>query len=224
MSTEPTQPITAADAAGDLVGAMPTVNENAVAASAPAETPAAAPSLAPVLDKLGRTFDAAKFRANPDGSPRLDTAGRFIPLHLGRKPANAQRETNAIPQSFIPDDPQPAKLDPVSVTAETAIGVIQTALIMLGEEEGVLSEMEKMMLRPPLERVLKKYDVGEMPAELDLAVALAGIVISRMSRPKTQGKLERLKMWLVGKIADHRGARRASAIREATATIQPAAQ
>lgn len=226
----PVESLTAADAAAALVSGMPEINERAVSAALESAAPAepAAPGLAPVVDKLNRPFDGTKFRVDASGKPRVDSLGRFIPIKLGAKAAGSpallprDRDLDEDPdpaQSFVAPDPKPRKLDPVSITVETSIGVIQTALVMLGDEEGKLSETEKMLLRPPLDRVMRKYDVGEAPAELDLAVALAGIIISRLSQPKTQGKIERLKMWFAGKVADHRGAQKAKAVSQATGDV-----
>lgn len=107
---------------------------------------------------------------------------------------------------------EPTGPDPVAVTAETGIGLIQTALVLLGEEEGVLSNAEKILIKAPLERILRKYDVGELPAELDLAVAIAVVVIARLKKPKTMARWERLKLWWQMKRADRRGHAQARAV------------
>jgi hypothetical protein len=72
---------------------------NGAAPTAPAIEPAAetaqplapdqpitqtAPAVEPVRDRLGRAFDAKRFRTNPDGSPFLNAKGDFMPRG-GRK-------------------------------------------------------------------------------------------------------------------------------------------
>jgi len=105
----------------------------------------------------------------------------------------------------------------VTTTCETIIGVIQTALVLIGEDEGVLSAQEKLLIRRPLERVLKKYNVGDvLPCEVDLAVALAIVVIARLKKPKTATTFARLKAWFQNKIAKRRGAKLAAQVTEAT--------
>lgn len=37
----------------------------------------------PQKDSIGREWDAIRYRANPDGSPRKDSRGWFIPAGLG---------------------------------------------------------------------------------------------------------------------------------------------
>lgn len=209
--------------AADLIG-----GEAPTPTAAPASTTAAPKPPAPVenrfagvTDSIGRKFDPAKFAMGADG-PRFDSMRRFINANAGRKPAigapsKAEKPGDSAPAGssvlHVPNAPAaPAETPQPIETVETVIGVIQTALIMIGEDEGVLSEAEKMLLRKPLERVVKKYELGELPCELDLAMAVAGVVISRLSKPKTQGRIERFKMWIAGKVADHRGAKRAEKI------------
>ena len=103
-----------------------------------------------------------------------------------------------------------------TVTAQTLIGIIQTALILVGKEEGILDETEKLMISGPLERCLKKYDVGEMPEELELCAALAAVVISRLKKPKTAAAWERFKAWFVNWRLRARGRATAARITEAT--------
>ena len=103
-------------------------------------------------------------------------------------------------------------------TSETIIGIIQTALVLIGEDEGVLSEQEKLLVRRPLERVLSKYGVGSdvLPPEVDLAVALATVIIVRLKRPKTATAFARFKDWLGRKIARRRGEKLAEKVADAT--------
>lgn len=86
-----------------------------------------------------------------------------------------------------------------SVTTETIIGIIQTALVMIGDDEGILTKTEKEMLRAPLKRVLDKYDVGEkaLPAEVDLAVCMATLLMVRLQKPKTATWFAKAKAWFV---------------------------
>ena len=207
-------------------------------------------------DSIGRKFDPRKFR------PFLDRLGRFINLHLGRKPKPAPSPmtttepttltpaiaadappsgSNAAPTatpsapaapSFADIDaaaraPDPAP-EPAAAaaaddaealsTANTIIGIIQTALVLIGDDEGVLSETEKTLLRHPLNRVLEKYDIGAdvLPPEVDFAFALASIVIARLKKPKTATTFAKFKHWLREKLARRRGEKLAKEVKEAT--------
>jgi hypothetical protein len=121
----------------------------------------------------------------------------------------------------VPPPPEsgPEPEDEPVTTAETIIGIIQTALILVGDSEGVLSEPEKTLLRRPLERVLKKYNVGDdvMPPEVDLAVALAGIIIVRLKKPKTATFAGKVRAWFIGTWNARRGEKIAQQVQEATA-------
>lgn len=219
----------------------------------------------PTHDRLGRIFDPKKFKA------KLDSLGRWVVAHAGRKPRNKSRQLPlptmstdttpaADPAAPAEGAPQPETPPPVAEatpppagpsfddiekaagpaapvagkpgetpgegedtggdnsTAETIIGIIQTALVLIGDDEGVLSAQEKRMLRPPLERVLKKYDVGAamLPAEVDLALAMATIIIVRLKKPKTATWFARVKMWFGGRVAEVRGAKLAARVEDAT--------
>jgi hypothetical protein len=102
-------------------------------------------------------------------------------------------------------------------TADSIIGIIQTALILIGEEEGQLSRAEVLVLRPPLERVLKKYNVGAaaLPAEVDLAVAFAGLIVARLQKPKTAKFAAKVRAWFVDRFFSAKGRALAHDVREA---------
>ncbi len=106
-----------------------------------------------------------------------------------------------------------------NTTADTIIGIIQTGLILIGEEEGVLSPLEVTSVRRPLVRVLSKYNVGEnaMPAEIDLGLAVLGLVVARLSKPKTATKWLRFKAWCVNQWFAFNGKKLAAQVEEKTA-------
>jgi hypothetical protein len=114
---------------------------------------------------------------------------------------------------------EPAPEAEPATTAETLIGIIQTALVLIGEQEGVLNDTEKTLLRQPLERVLRKYDIGDdvLPPEVDFAVALAGIVIVRLKKPRTATFAAKVKAWVASKWHARRGAKMARQVAAATA-------
>ena len=97
------------------------------------------------------------------------------------------------------------------------------ALMLIGQEEGVLNETEKTCLRLPLIRVLKKYEIGSdiLPAEAELALAMASLVIVRIQRPKTATWFAKFKAWL-GNVWFRRKGREFS--RAVAAEVQPAEQ
>lgn len=171
-------------------------------------------------DSIGRAFDAAKHR------PEKDKIGRWKNLNRGGAPKGPRRARVTAPAAPSPGTSQPAAPAPsfddidraarggaaaapvadahavvidANPTAETVIGLIQTALVLLGDEEGLLTETEKMLLRAPLERVLQKYKVGKdvMPAEIDLVMALAGLLVTRLQKPKTATAWAKVKAWAV---------------------------
>lgn len=194
------------------------------AASAPApaaELPADHPGRAFIgqKDARGVEFHPAKFRLKGD-VPQTDSIGRFVPLSSGRKSSSDTPAGTPSPSgSRLPsDDPAPPP-DSASLAVETGIGIIQTAFVLLGDEEGQLSDTEKVLLRRPLKRVLEKYNIGDemLPCELDLAVAVASLLILRLSKPKTATKWEKIKAWCADKWFARKGRQTASAVASATA-------
>lgn len=156
-------------------------------------------------DSLNREFHSAKFRIK-DGRPQLDSMKRFVPLGLGggtKKSAPSALTASAATSSpagntrsvIPPDESAPAEEEFVvseEMAVETAISLVQNALVMIGEEEGTLTEMEIKMLRGPLVRCLKKYEiVGKvMTPELELASVIALLVMRRARKPKTQSWIQ----------------------------------
>ncbi|MDR0351967.1 MAG: hypothetical protein LBI02_00940, partial [Opitutaceae bacterium] len=96
-------PDNTAAVAADLAKTMPEVTVQPPAsggAAAPGNTPAFPP------DAVKRAWDSTRFRANPDGTPRLDTLGRFVSLKCGRRKAGVSAGGSYIPPE--PKTPAPA--------------------------------------------------------------------------------------------------------------------
>jgi len=112
---------------------------------------------------------------------------------------------------------------PANIAADTCIGIIQTAFVMVGDDEGLLSDAEKAMLRRPLQRVLDKYNVGEkmLPAELDLAVAVATLFIVRLKKPKTATWFVRVKAWVTNRFFGAKGRSFARQMRREVPEVTP---
>ncbi|OAM89862.1 hypothetical protein OH491_17485 [Termitidicoccus mucosus] len=191
------------------------------------------------FDALGRWVNAraGRRKQNAGGSPF--PAKEIAPMETPTMPETPAPDSGAekTPPPAPPptDDPPPPSFDDINAaantapppepegvepeedeeggTVETILGLIQIALMLIGQDEGVLSEPEKKMLRRPLERVLKKYNVGldAMPCELELAAAVATIIIARLRKPKTRGTFSRFFGWIGSKWGAWRGRRAAAA-------------
>ena len=194
----------------------------------PPPPPAApAPASEPARDALGRAFDPAKYAATEAGIPKKDSKGRFYSRFLGKRAGIAPEAPRGAsgpavePAPDLSDIAAAARGTPPpaasvasgevgeNATVETVIGLLQILLVIVGEEEGVLTSGEKILLRPPLERLLTKYNVGAdvLPAEVEILFAVAGIVIERVKRGgKTATAFAKFKAWLAAKFFAHRGA------------------
>lgn len=192
-------------------GPAPTVDEEiarqANAGSSAAARPAPPPvenPFAGLKDSRGVEFHPAKFRIK-DGKPQLDSLKRFVPIGAGRRSSDPGPEGTPAapppPASTLPSDAPPPSEEPIAITAElsaeVAIGLVQTALIVIGEEEGELTEGECRMLRGPLVRVLQKYNLeSKMTPELEFASVLAVLVMRRIKKPKTMSWFQARLAWL----------------------------
>jgi hypothetical protein len=187
-------------------------------------------------DRDGRVFDAAKFLPEKDHNGRWKRIGG--PGRPGRPPGSKSKpKVTETPQQPAPDfsdvdrvihaarNPPPApgaaaqpgetplpmltRDTETNATAESIIGILQMLLVLIGEEEGVLSELEKNLLRPPILRLLKKYEVADdfMPEEVELAIAVAGIVIDRIRKGgKTATWFAKAKAWALNMVFRGKGA------------------
>lgn len=212
--------------AAELLAAAP-VTPSPTPAAAPAPAPARAAPAAPAAaddpaanalkDSNGTAWHPSKYRLK-DGKPQLDTRGRFVPQGLGRKaapkPAPAAPGEPApapLPKSTLPGSDTPpadaaalAQVAPATLTAEVAINLVQAALIMIGEDEGILSDAEKTMLAAPLSKIIQKYNLADqMTPELEAGCVVAMIVLTRLKKPKTQtwfqGMLLKCRGFIVGR-------------------------
>jgi hypothetical protein len=229
-----------------------------------------------IRDKIQRLFDPKKYLSNPDGTPKFNKWGCFVPRG-GRKP-KAKMETPTTPPTgdatstaapaqpgtsgAVVPPPEPAAAataaefhdvnkaletmpgaeaesqpdaDKLAAelknlgdnpTAETVIGLIQTGLILIGEEEGILSDTEKILIRRPLLRTLEKYDVGKdvLPPEVDLALAVLGVIAFRLQKPKTAKFFAKVRAWVVEKFFASKGKKLARELREEVGpAVNPAA-
>lgn len=156
-----------------------------------------------------------------DGRPQLDSQGRFVPIGSGRPGSDTAAAAASATRSTLPPDTAPGAEEAVptltaEIGVEVAIGLIQTALIMVGEEEGELTELEAKMLRGPLQRILAKYNLdSKMTPELECASVVAALILRRMKRPKTQG-------WFLSKLAWVKGWWNARKLKRAVADPIPA--
>jgi hypothetical protein len=149
------------------------------------------------------------------GRPRKNTgAPGFADIERAAKtplPGEAiPPAANPDPAAALPDSPEHAEpLTVENITCETIIGILQICLVFVGEEEGVLSKTEKTLLRPGLERLLRKYEIGEtaLPAELEVLLAVAGIVIERIKKGgKTATAFAKFRAFCANLWSRHKGA------------------
>lgn len=187
---------------------------NTDANSSAPETPAnPAPAAETPAPKPGETFGEAY--TFPPADPAAPAAPDFKDLaDVLKAPAPAAGALPGEKDAAAEGEDTPGE----NLTVETIIGVIQTALVLIGDDEGILSPMEKRLLRSPLERVLKKYNVGanSLPPEADLAFAVASLVIVRIQKPKTATWFAKVKAWCVAKFFAHEGRKLANRVEAAT--------
>lgn len=202
--------VTASDIVATLASDMPKPTAPAATAAAKPEPKKPAAPMSAEKDVHGRAFDPLKFK------PEKDKLGRWKNLNAGRKSPAAKPIAETQPESqpaasiksyIAPDAPSPRAPDEYEAAAQTIIGLYQGGLVMLGEEEGILTDSERAAIAEPLEQVLRKYDAGKMPPELSLALVAGSIFLSRAAKPKTQTKIQKIRHWFREKAMQWRGGR-----------------
>ena len=151
----------------------------------------------------------------PGTSPSSEPAPSFDDVKAALAAVDADEDAGG--------EPTPAPNVPTNNTAESVIGMIQTCLILIGEDEGILSESEKNLVRIPLKRVLDKYNVGAnvMPSEIDLAMAVGGLIIARLGKPKTATWFAKVRLWFINFFFRRKGAALAAEMRREVPAARP---
>lgn len=176
-------------------------------------------------------IEAPKPPKRKRGRPRKSTsAPRFEDIERASKKPLPGEEIPPDPNATVsgaeseaggPGITSAAAVTVENITCETIIGIIQILLVFVGEEEGVLTKTEKTLLRPGLERLLRKYEIGEtaLPPELEVLLAVAGIVIERVKKGgKTATAFAKFKAWTAGMWSRHKGAQVGSQLRREVPT------
>jgi hypothetical protein len=193
------------------------VNAAAVesAAAPPAASPAPAPNVPPEVDAKGTPFDPE--RHNRTKHPKT---GVWMPR---RKPAASASHPSGA--SYVaPDAPPPPPPEPLSeyrVAAEAACAVTFTVGMTLGGEEWQPSKDEHATLAQAFEAYFRAKGCVDVPPGVALTIALLSYAGPRFTKPKTQGRLQKLRMWWAQKRAERRGAHAAEVLRK---TAPPAGE
>ena len=187
------------------------------ATETPRPAPAAPASTGPnpfagVKDSLGREFDPAVFRMK-NGQPQTDTRGRFVPAGLGRRTGAAASsiggaETPAAPGAAVATLPAaPAPPDEYHLAAQAACRALYAlGMLIGGQDEWMPSDDEHANMVNAAEAYFRAKQFKDVPPGLALAIAVAGYVAPRLSKPKTLGRIERFRLWWVSRSADRRAA------------------
>ncbi len=191
----------------------------------------------PRFDKLGRFVNLRggrkKKMETPSPTPSVDPhASNDVPASTPAPTPEPAQKTEPTPnfsdvKKALDSMPAGGAADPAAQlaaeietlgdnpTAETIIGLIQTGLVLIGDEEGILTAQEKALLRRPLVRVLDKYNIGAsaLPAEVDLALCVLGLLAARLQKPKTATFALKIKAWVVRQFFASKGEKMAATLR-----------
>ena len=210
---------------GSLLGELPEVNENAVAAVSGAAAVPVKPAAVPVTSKTGKVFDRLIFRTNADGSPFLGPGGRWMPRG-GRKPGipNRTAAAAAVPSrpnfgSVVPPLPKPptapaseksgaspvpgaAAAVAVAALEAQAEGTLRTGYSLAGGLLGAREEWqpeeaaEHEGIKAAYVAVLRNSN-GEPPSPWIVFIfACLAYILNRITKPKTSNRLFSWFPWL----------------------------
>jgi hypothetical protein len=202
MSTE-TKPDNTSELGRQLAQNMPDVTVKTPPAKEGDATPPQTPAFAP--DSLGRPWDASKHRVNADGTPRLDTKGRFVSLNLGRKrqagvsaPAshlpseaeiavklNAQTET-PVSDAETPPPGESPNAQPAEVISRTVY--LAAGAVTGHPEEATPTPGEHKNIKAATTAALDHVGFRPHPFLL-FSLAYIGYVVATAAKPKTRKTL-----------------------------------
>ncbi len=193
-----------------LLGEMPEVQQHAIDNEAAQQEEIKA-KYADLKDRHGNSFDPAIHKTGKDGEPTLSPQGNLI-KKPGRKKADANNNSGGsviggLGQEDKKVDPEAQQRATARVSGTMAANLMITLGVVVGGEEWhpVKHEKtgldEKLMLEGAFADYFEATGKTDIPPGMALTVAIGGYVLPRFTMPKTRGRLQKVKDWIVGKIA-----------------------
>ena len=192
-----------------LGSASPTPNDAAILAAAQKEDDAKA-QYAEYRDSRGNRFDPEIHVTDSDGSPIL-TKLKKLRMRPGRKSGgtNAKKQTGSIALGTTQTQSglTASQKMQARATGEAAAGALITLGVVLGGDEWnpQIDETHGLDERQNLSHAFGDYfeqkEMTDIPPGVALTIAISAYAIPRFTMPKTQTRMQRLKVWVAQKIA-----------------------
>lgn len=196
--------------ANTLADSMPEVQEHAIEQEK-AKTDAEREKWADLEDVDGNAFDPAIHKTNKDGEPTLSRTGKLI-KKPGRKAGGASSSGPSVigvKQEAKPDPDQAARIQ-ARASGKMAANLLMTLGIVAGGEEWQPMKDEKtgidekLMLESAFADYFEATGKTDIPPGMALTVAIGGYALPRFTMPKTRSRMQKVKDWVVRKIAERK--------------------
>lgn len=220
--------------AGDppAVSAAPAVGDghadvNAIAATLAQEAPEVQPHAVAQAraesqaqsDASVKTFDPAVHAAGPDGKGVLNAKGEYQ-RKRGRKAGSTSQTQSAGASRVGSGVVTPSKEQAARASGVGAANLFLVACVALGGEEWQpqLDAKTGMNEKAMLEQVFSDYFAAtgktDLPPGWALAAGITFYAVRRFTMPKTQSRLQRIKVWIGVKLHNWK-------MRKRSSTVQP---
>ncbi|AUR98301.1 hypothetical protein NVP1249A_07 [Vibrio phage 1.249.A._10N.261.55.B9] len=196
--------------ANTLADSMPEVQEHAIEQEK-AKTDAEREKWADLEDVDGNTFDPAIHKTNKDAEPTLSRTGKLIkkPGRKGGGGSSSGPSVIGVKQEAKPDPEQAARIQ-ARASGKMAANLLMTLGIVAGGEEWqpikdpTTGIDEKQMLESAFADYFEATGKTDIPPGMALTVAIGGYALPRFTMPKTRSRMQKVKDWVVRKIADRK--------------------
>lgn len=208
--------------AKDSINTKPDVNVEAIKNASKEPSEPKSESKSEPVDRKGNVFDPSIHKKNEDGSPKLTARGTWA-QRFRKSAKKAVKATSDGIKSFVgkppTDVPDSEMKEPQSesmsgektfseeeLAARQLVGMEQLIAMSVFGDEWVFLAEEQQALVMSWVRAFEETGIVKVPWWMELAAAHAMIIGSRLSRPKTQGKLSRwldkFKAWKLNRRAN----------------------
>tara|TARA_R110000772_G_scaffold264301_2_gene384772 strand:+ start:65 stop:805 length:741 start_codon:yes stop_codon:yes gene_type:complete len=165
---------------------------------------------ADLKDSEGNSFDPAIHKTNKAGEPTTSTKGKLIKKPAGGAKSGRPKSGSTIGgAAAAPTPEQTAKIQSRASGKMAANLVLTMGIVAGGEEWQPMSDPlngldEKAMLEGAFADYFEATGKTDIPPNMALAVALGAYALPRFTMPKTQSRMQKLKLWITKKAADRK--------------------
>ena len=203
-----TTPVNLDTIANTLAESMPEVQEHAIEEEKN-KNDAIAESYADLKDKAGNGFDPTIHKVNKNGEPTVSPLGNLIKKPGRKKEGSSTKSVIGVKVDPKTDPDHMLKMQSQASGKMAANLLMTIGIVAGGEEWQPMSDPttgldEKAMMETAFADYFEATGKTDIPPGMVLTVAIGGYMLPRFTMPKTQSRIQKVKVWFVKKIADRK--------------------